>query len=104
MPWDRAPGAQQRFIRSANCLAHYKTEEEKLITEWFERTAMGRWCRPWMGTASEYGGGSRPGIARDCAADSQKLTACSEVKLGKVMAHDFRRDTEPTAQGARTGR
>lgn len=38
---DEAPGSQQRFIRAANRLAHYKAEEEKLIAEWLERSAYG---------------------------------------------------------------
>lgn len=38
---DQAPGSQQRFIRPANRLAHYRAEEEKLIADWLERTAYG---------------------------------------------------------------
>lgn len=38
---DHSPGSRQGFIKAANRLAHYKTEEEKLIIEWLERSAYG---------------------------------------------------------------
>lgn len=38
---DQAPGSRQGFIKTSPRLAHYKAEDEKLITEWLERTAYG---------------------------------------------------------------
>jgi hypothetical protein len=38
---DHSPGSRQGFIKPSTLLSHYKTEEEKLITEWLERTAYG---------------------------------------------------------------
>lgn len=50
---DHSPGSRQGFIKTSTRLAHYKAEEEKLITEWLERSAYGEVVPSVDGGASE---------------------------------------------------